>query len=127
MEITRSDCAFGRHLHRQPAPVPGICAGFLRTARTIRAALTACTTVTVSGSEIRRPALQTVGGGGWIMPPSAITHTRAISKRRRNRSITGIGAVTSAVLPGHMSEQTGRRSSSIGPPESLGPDDDHMP
>src|SRR5262249_53328456 len=38
-----------------------------------------------------------------IMPRSATTHTRAMSKRRRSRSITGTSVVTSAVLPGHIS------------------------
>jgi hypothetical protein len=47
-----------------------------------------------------------------IMPRSATTHTRVMSKRRRNRSITGITVVTSAVLPGHISEHTGRPSPS---------------
>jgi hypothetical protein len=47
-----------------------------------------------------------------IMPRSATTHTRAMAKRRRSRSITGISVVTSAVLPGHISEQTGRPSPS---------------
>ncbi len=40
-----------------------------------------------------------------IMPRSASTHTRAMSKRRRSRSITGMMVLTSAVLPGHISEQ----------------------
>jgi len=48
-----------------------------------------------------------------IMPRSATTHTRAMSKRRRSRSTTGISVVTSAVLPGHISEHTGRPSPSI--------------
>src|SRR5437870_8048711 len=48
-----------------------------------------------------------------IMPRSATTHTRAIAKRRRSRSITGTSVVTSAVLPGHISEHTGRPSPSI--------------
>ena len=48
-----------------------------------------------------------------IMPRSATTQTRAMSKRRRSRSITGISVVTSAVLPGHISEHTGRPSPSI--------------
>jgi hypothetical protein len=47
-----------------------------------------------------------------IMPRSAMTHTRAIAKRRCNRSITGINVDTSAVLPGHISEHTGRPSPS---------------
>jgi hypothetical protein len=36
-----------------------------------------------------------------------------MAKRRRSRSITGIRLVTSAVLPGHISEHTGRPSPSI--------------
>jgi hypothetical protein len=38
-----------------------------------------------------------------IMPRSATTHIRAMSKRWRSRSITGISVVTSAVFPGHIS------------------------
>ena len=41
-----------------------------------------------------------------IMPRSATTHTRAMAKRRRSRSITGISVVTSAVLPGHIRAAT---------------------
>ena len=48
-----------------------------------------------------------------IMPRSATTQTRPMAKRRRSRSITGISVVTSAVLPGHISEQTGRPSPSM--------------
>jgi hypothetical protein len=43
-----------------------------------------------------------------IMPRSATTQTRPIAKRWRRRSITGSSVVTSAVLPGHISEHTGR-------------------
>ena len=52
-----------------------------------------------------------------IMPRSATTHTRAMSKRRRNRSITGIRVVTSAVLPGHSSNACG---ASVSPRRGLG-------
>ena len=56
----------------------------------------------------------TAGNGRTTHTPrSATTHTRAMSKRRRNRSITGISVLTSAVLPGHISEHTGRPSPSI--------------
>jgi len=48
-----------------------------------------------------------------IMPRSATRQMRPIAKRLRNRSITGSRAVTSAVLPGHISEHTGRPSPSI--------------
>ncbi len=48
-----------------------------------------------------------------IMPRSATTQIRPIAKRRRSRSITGISVVTSATLPGHISEHTGRPSPSI--------------
>ena len=48
-----------------------------------------------------------------IMPRSATTQTRPMAKRRRRRSITGTRLVTSAVLPGHISEHTGRPSPSI--------------
>jgi hypothetical protein len=43
-----------------------------------------------------------------IMPRSATTQTRPMPKRPRRRSTTGTSVVTSAVLPGHISEQTGR-------------------
>jgi hypothetical protein len=43
-----------------------------------------------------------------IMPRSATTQTRPMAKRRRRRSIVGMSVVTSAVLPGHISEHTGR-------------------
>jgi hypothetical protein len=48
-----------------------------------------------------------------IMPRSATMQTRPIAKRLRSRSITGTRAVTSAVLPGHISEHAGRPSPSI--------------
>jgi hypothetical protein len=48
-----------------------------------------------------------------IMPRSATTQTRSMAMRLRRRSITGISVVTSAVLPGHISEQTGRPSWSM--------------
>src|SRR5215468_7338975 len=48
-----------------------------------------------------------------IIPRSATTQTRTMAKRRRKRSITGISVVTSAVLPGHISEHTGWPSPSI--------------
>ncbi len=51
-----------------------------------------------------------------IMPRSATTQTRPIAKRRRRRSITGTSTVTSAVLPGHISEHTGRPAASITTP-----------
>ena len=54
--------------------------------------------------------------GAEIMPRSATTQTRPIAKRLRNRSITGIRTATSAVLPGHISEQIGRPSASITTP-----------
>ena len=56
-----------------------------------------------------------------IMPRSATTQTRPIAKRLRSRSITGTNAVLSAVLPGHISEHTGRPSPSISTRE------DHLP
>src|SRR5215207_10201132 len=40
-----------------------------------------------------------------IMPRSATTQTRPMPKRRRRRSMTGTSTLTSAVLPGHISEQ----------------------
>ena len=45
-----------------------------------------------------------------IMPRSATTHMRAMAEAllRESRSITGISVVTSVVLPGHISEHTGR-------------------
>jgi hypothetical protein len=43
-----------------------------------------------------------------IMPRSATTHTRTMPKRPRSRSTTGIRAVTSVVLPGHISQHSGR-------------------
>ena len=43
-----------------------------------------------------------------IIPRSATTQTRPIAKRCRRRSITGISVVTSVVMPGHISEHTGR-------------------
>src|SRR4051794_37445142 len=43
-----------------------------------------------------------------IMPRSATTQTRPMPNRLRRRSITGTSTATSAVLPGHISEQTGR-------------------
>ena len=48
-----------------------------------------------------------------IMPRSATTPMRAITKRVLSRSITGNRVVTSVVLPGHSSEQIGR------PPPSM--------
>jgi hypothetical protein len=47
-----------------------------------------------------------------IMPRSATMQTRLIKKRRVSRSTIGTKLVTSAVLPGHISEQTGRPSPS---------------
>jgi len=47
------------------------------------------------------------------MPRSATMQIWPMAKRRRSRSITGIRLVTSAVLPGHISEHTGRPSPSI--------------
>ena len=55
-----------------------------------------------------------------IMPRSATTQTRPMAKRRRRRSITGMSVVTSAVLPGHISEHTGR------PFWSIDDADDHL-
>src|SRR5512144_1624678 len=43
-----------------------------------------------------------------ILPRSATMQTRRIPKRRCRRSTTGIRVVTSAVLPGHGSQQIGR-------------------
>src|SRR4051794_27422042 len=40
------------------------------------------------------------------MPRSATTQTRPMPNRLRRRSITGTSTLTSAVLPGHISEQT---------------------
>src|SRR5215210_576021 len=51
-----------------------------------------------------------------IMPRSATTQTRPMAKRRRRRSMTGTSTLTSAVLPGHISEQTGRPAASITTP-----------
>ena len=48
-----------------------------------------------------------------IMPRSATTQTRPMPKRSRSRSTTGSSTVTSAVLPGHISEQIGRPSPSM--------------
>jgi hypothetical protein len=48
-----------------------------------------------------------------IMPRSATTQTRPMPKRPRRRSTTGSSTLTSAVLPGHISVQTGRPSASI--------------
>ena len=48
-----------------------------------------------------------------IMPRSATTHTRLMPKRWRRRSTTGIRAVTSVVLPGHISQHNGRPCWSI--------------
>jgi hypothetical protein len=47
-----------------------------------------------------------------IRPRPATTQTRAMAKRRRSQSTTGIKVVTSAALPGHISEHTGRPSPS---------------
>ena len=47
-----------------------------------------------------------------IMPRSATMQTRPIANRWRSRSTTGIKLSMSAVLPGHISEQTGRPSPS---------------
>jgi hypothetical protein len=47
-----------------------------------------------------------------MMPRSATTCTRAMAKRPRNRSSTGISVVTPTVLPGHLSGHTGRLSPS---------------
>ena len=43
-----------------------------------------------------------------IMPRSATMQTRPTAKRWRSRSITGMSVITSVVLPGHISEHTGR-------------------
>ena len=51
-----------------------------------------------------------------IMPRSATTQTRPMPKRWRSRSITGSSTLTSAVLPGHISEQIGRPSASMTTP-----------
>ena len=56
-----------------------------------------------------------------IMPRSATTHTRAMPKRLRSRSITGINVVTSALSPGHISEQTGRPFWSMTTPRIIWP------
>jgi len=51
-----------------------------------------------------------------IMPRSATIQKRWIWKRERSRSTTGSRVFTSAVLPGHISQQTGRpRSSRMAP------------
>src|SRR5215211_5143273 len=54
--------------------------------------------------------------GAEIMPRSATTQTRPMAKRLRRRSMTGTSTLTSAVLPGHISEQTGRPAASITTP-----------
>src|SRR3954466_8487810 len=54
--------------------------------------------------------------GAEIMPRSTTTQTRPIAKRLRRRSMTGTSTLTSAVLPGHISEQTGRPAASITTP-----------
>src|SRR5215208_6807161 len=54
--------------------------------------------------------------GAEIMPRSATTQTRPMPKRLRRRSMTGTSTLTSAVLPGHSSEQTGRPAASITTP-----------
>ena len=43
-----------------------------------------------------------------IMPRSATMQTRPTAKRWRSRPITGMSVITSVVLPGHISEHTGR-------------------
>ena len=48
--------------------------------------------------------------GALIMPRSATTHMRPTPKRARSRSTTGSRVVTSAVLPGHSSQHSGRPS-----------------
>ncbi len=55
-----------------------------------------------------------------IMPRSATPHTRCTPKRVCRRSITGISVVTSAVLPGHISQHTGRPVWSMITPTTLG-------
>ena len=57
--------------------------------------------------------------GAEIMPRSATTQTRPMAKRLRSRSTTGSRTQTSAVLPGHISEQTGRPSASITTPRII--------
>jgi hypothetical protein len=54
--------------------------------------------------------------GAEIMPRSATTQTRPMPKRLRRRSMTGTSTLTSAVLPGHVSEQTGRPAASTTTP-----------
>ena len=63
-----------------------------------------------AGSAERGNAVLQCLVSALIMPWSATTHKCVISKRRRNRSITRIRVVASAVLPGHISEHTGRPS-----------------
>ena len=60
--------------------------------------------------DVFEPALLEAGDGFGIliMPRSATTQTRPMAKRWRRRSITGMSVVTSVVLPGHISEHTGR-------------------
>src|SRR4051812_44623888 len=54
--------------------------------------------------------------GAEIMPRSATTQTRPMAKRLRRRSMTGTSTLTSAVLPGHILQQTGRPAASNPPP-----------
>ena len=57
--------------------------------------------------------------GPLIMPRSATTQTRPMAKRVLSRSTIGRRALTSAVLPGHISVQTGRPSASITTPKTI--------
>src|SRR5215213_3851901 len=57
--------------------------------------------------------------GAEIMPRSATPQTRPMAKRPRRRSTTGRRTPTSAVLPGHICEQTGWPSASITTPRII--------
>ncbi len=54
-----------------------------------------------------------------IIPRSATIHTNPIPNRLRNRSIIGIRVSTSAVLPGHSSQQIGCPSPSSTAPTTI--------
>src|SRR4051795_9902227 len=88
--------------------------GFWSASTTVRTRLSVRSRAPSTYSSPRSSRAAMVGAE--IMPRSATTQTRPMAKRLRRRSMTGTSTLTSVVLPGHISEQTGRPSASITTP-----------
>src|SRR4051794_18614697 len=91
--------------------------GFLSASTTVRTKVSVRSRAPSTYSSPRSSSAVMVAAE--IMPRAATTQTRPMPKRLRRRSMTGTSTPTSAVLPGHISEQTGRPSASITTPRII--------